>query len=188
MIEAGELEVDDHGRIWRLGWSREGKDGERVKIRCGRRRAERKTPSGYLQLAIYRGDERYYPLAHRLVFHVKKGPIPDGLCINHINGVKSDNRPDNLEAVTYKENTKHAREALGVRPRQQNGEANSMSALTAGDVVEIRRARAAGVTLRELSERFSVAFQTVSAISLGKRWAHVGGPLTRSKFGPREEP
>ena len=34
---------------------------------------------------------------HRLVHEATKGPIPDGLVVNHINSVRHDNRPENLE-------------------------------------------------------------------------------------------
>lgn len=47
-------------------------------------------------------------MAHRMVWESVHGPIPPGKEINHINGIKSDNRIANLEAVTPSENTKHA--------------------------------------------------------------------------------
>lgn len=42
--------------------------------------------------------------AHRIVFEVFAHEIPDGLEIDHVNGVKTDNRLCNLRAVTKIEN------------------------------------------------------------------------------------
>lgn len=45
---------------------------------------------------------------HRLVARAWHGVPKDGQIVNHINGIKADNRPENLEWCTYRENTRHA--------------------------------------------------------------------------------
>jgi hypothetical protein len=45
---------------------------------------------------------------HDLIATAYLGTRPDELCVNHKNGVKTDNRPENLEYVTLAENTRHS--------------------------------------------------------------------------------
>jgi hypothetical protein len=42
---------------------------------------------------------------HRVVYEEHNGKIPKGYCIDHKNGNKSDNRPENLQAVPSNVNT-----------------------------------------------------------------------------------
>ena len=57
---------------------------------------------------VIRCNGVYLGSAHRLIWESVHGPIPDGLQINHINGVKTDNRICNLELVTCKQNIEHS--------------------------------------------------------------------------------
>ena len=47
-------------------------------------------------------QKKYY--IHRLVYEAFNGQIPEGLQVNHINEVKTDNRLSNLNLMTAKEN------------------------------------------------------------------------------------
>lgn len=58
--------------------------------------------NGYLRVYI----KNLY-MAHRLVYEAHCGKIPKGKVINHINGIRSDNRICNLEAISIVDNVRH---------------------------------------------------------------------------------
>jgi hypothetical protein len=49
------------------------------------------------------------PLVHRLIWRYHNGDIPAGMVIDHINGVHTDNRIENLRCVTRTENQRNMR-------------------------------------------------------------------------------
>ena len=63
---------------------------------------------GYPTVALVANGRTKRYFIHRLVFETFVKKIPEGMQINHINGIKVDNRIENLELVTPKENTEHA--------------------------------------------------------------------------------
>lgn len=77
--------------------------------------------SGYLINTAYVDGGKIREGVHRLVAHAFI-PNPEGKPqINHINGIKTDNRPENLEWVTCSENNLHRRRVLnggGGRPKR----------------------------------------------------------------------
>lgn len=97
------------------------------------------------------------------------------MVVNHMNGVKTDNRLSNLECVTVGENVRHAFQVLG--RRRGGGEKLDEKA-----VLVMRHAVARKIgTLRRLAERYGVTETCVSSVVTGRTWAHVGGPITPSR-------
>ena len=62
--------------------------------------------------------------------------------------------------------------------KRTRGEDNPRSKLTEEDVLDIRRRRAAGEKLVMLATEFGVNPVTISRISSGENWRHVGGERT----------
>lgn len=64
-----------------------------------------KQRQGYMLVCLYKnGVKKSYPV-HRLEYEAFYGRIPQGMQVNHINEIKSDNRLENLNLMTPKENT-----------------------------------------------------------------------------------
>lgn len=70
------------------------------------------TPRGYGRFMNQNGK---VVRAHRVFYELLRGPIPDGLSIDHLCRVTSCVNPDHLEAVTNKENV-----LRGIGPTARN--------------------------------------------------------------------
>lgn len=104
---------------------------------------------------------------HQAVCEAFHGPRPTPAHeVNHINGERLDNRPENLEWVTRKENSQH-KKLLGTDPSRER---NPRAKLTEGTVAIIRRLRAEGRTYKALGEQFGVHKNTIWWIAAGKTW------------------
>ncbi len=91
-----EYEPESGRLIWKVyRGGRGGQPGEEAGsvTHCGR----------YRSLVLNR--KRYY--THRVVWEIVIGPIPDGMCIDHIDGNGLNNRIDNLRVTTLSVNQRN---------------------------------------------------------------------------------
>jgi len=124
---------------------------------------------GYYKLHLSKNDVRGYFTIHVLVAKAFIGDRPDGLQVNHINGVKTDNRPENLEYVTGSRNIVHAQD-MGLKPV---GSRCWQAKLSESDVSTIKALIRQGVNIIEIADRYGVVKQTISSIKQGVTWKHV---------------
>lgn len=148
-------------------------DKGRIKVLVKGRRYKRgdilpgaKATHGYWQVTLNGKQWR----VHRLVMLAFVGPCPERMEVNHINGIKDDNRLCNLEYVTRKQNMKHAySQGLKKRPK---GEANYRAKLTESDIREIRNLKGK-LTQREIAEEYGVSRTAIGYILRSEHWSHI---------------
>lgn len=140
-------------------------------VRYGKTISLRTEKKGYKSVRLCVETEHRIFKVHRLVAYAFLPPPLSGQQINHINGLKDDNRPENLEWVTAAENMEHAfSTGLG---RTNVGEKNNRARLNADDVRTIRLLSADGQTCAAISRHYKVSEATIRQILKGRNWAHV---------------
>jgi hypothetical protein len=159
-----DYECDIFGNVYSLNYN---KTGERRKLKLN------KKASGYNEIKLFKNGKRNYFTVHKLVMLTFVGKRPKGLQINHINGIKDDNRLENLEYCTASENALHAFE-LGLRFGFE-GEKNGQSKLNKQKVIEIKTEllNYKRGMISALGRKYEVDPETISNIKNGRTWLHV---------------
>ncbi len=126
--------------------------------------------NGYMSVTLYSPERRWRTTIHCVVALSFIGPSPENLQVNHKDGIKINNRVDNLEYVTHSENQKHAYR-LGLKNKR--GEKNHYAKLSDHNIKQIRRLLHTNLMQRVIGEMFGVSQGTVSRIKNGRIWSHV---------------
>ncbi len=178
-------EVSDMGRVRRARRSAAGQPaGYTLKPRVV-------SHTGYHNIALSNGDwrNRKYVAIHRMVIAAFVGPIVDGMVVDHINGVRTDNRLYNLQMVTHQENmrlaaVRHGGQIGGVCL----GEANAKAKLSYMQVRIIRAIQRIGVGRgwkASLARDWNVSKTIVTNIANGFGWPDVSpGGAIRNRTEP----
>lgn len=114
--------------------------------------------NGYYLVVLSKNGKTKQFMVHHLIADIFLCRCKNtNLVINHINGIKTDNRVTNLELVTMKENTAHAY-ACGLI---KTGYSSSKAKLTIDQVKEIQKFKRLGLSNSELAKIYNVSSTTI---------------------------
>lgn len=154
----------DDGTVW--SWQRMGKRG----IDETRPPRQRKIHlrSKYLFVSLRRDGQNYQIDVHVLICEAFHGPRPVGdYEASHINGVKTDNRAENLIWETKSANRARRLDHDG----GDHGWRNSRALLNKEQVAEVRRLlNETNLTHKEIGEKFGVSRLFITKIENGHRY------------------
>ncbi|NRU52663.1 HNH endonuclease signature motif containing protein [Clostridium beijerinckii] len=144
----------------------------------------RENHCGYLQCSVKFEDGFFARSVHRAVAYTFLGKPPnEDDEVNHKDGNKKNNCPENLEWCTHNYNMKHRTEVLGC----MIGTDNPTNKLTEEQVIEIYNLCKEGELLyKEIAEIYGVIPEEVNRIAFGVVWKHLGlEPLPKLVRGSR---
>lgn len=135
-------------------------------FKSGKKLKPLKHHRGYLFIYLHINKKSVFTHIHTMVARAFMGKPKKGMCVNHIDGVKTNNNLENLEYITQKQNVRHAM-SLGLKV-QAKGEQHGMSKITKEQAIYIYKSEK---SLRELAKMFNVDYTNISCIKRGKTWA-----------------
>lgn len=164
----GIYQVSDLGRIRSLDRLKLNKHNSYTKVKGCIIKSFKKKGYPSVSLSIYNTKKTFS--VHRLVADSFILNLENKREVNHINGIKTDNRVNNLEWVSSKENIKHAYK-MGLM-KNKFGEKHHGCKLTEDQVIKIK------YDLKELShseiaKMFNVNPSRISSIRCGRTWSHL---------------
>ena len=133
-----------------------------------------KDKDGYLTVGFFKDKKMKTFKIHRLVAIHFLEPNNYKTIVNHKNGIKSDNRVENLEWCTNSENLKHAYDTLGI--------VNKVRKLSEDDVNYIIQNFKHGVnqfdrgTCHILASKFNVSYMTIYNVIKNKTYIKLKQP------------
>lgn len=116
--------------------------------------------TGYYQVELSKMGKKYKRRVHQLITQTIFGQPPKGYIVNHKDGNKLNNRIENLEYITYSQNTQHAYDN-GLIPRKRRTEIISINKKS-GYIQEWQ-------SIRSCAKELNINRKTLSAILSGQR-------------------
>lgn len=113
--------------------------------------------------------DRRIQSAHRIVWIVTNGPIPEELCICHHCDNRACCNPTHLYIGTPGDNIQDAAR----KGRMARGECHYRAGLIDREVLEIRRLHAAGASQTSSAIRYGVSNSCINSIVHNETWRHL---------------
>lgn len=157
--------VSDLGRVRSTAKRKGTTPGRLLKPRCSKRQGDR------MHVILRDGgrDRKWY--IHRLVYLSFRGPIEEGLEVDHVNGDRNDNRLANLEAVPRLENMRRAHK-MGLM-NTANGSRQHRARFTESQVLQIRERVRSGERQVDLAKELGVTPTAINCIVKRHTWRHI---------------
>jgi len=140
--------------------------------RSGRVLSQGSHSAGYKSCTVITLDGKQSSrTVHSLVMEAFAGPA-DGMWINHKNGIKTDNRLENLEYCSASDNQRHAiATGLAPKPPVKRGVEQHKARLSEIEVRRIRAYAKLNWSGKAIADFFGVGDTTVFNILKGNSWA-----------------
>lgn len=122
--------------------------------------------AGYHIVRLARDGVKTPRLVHRFVLEAFVGPCPEGMQCRHLNGVRSDNRLDNLRWGTVSENRADQR----CHGTSMDGLRNPAAKVNETDVERMFDLRRAGCSQQAIADWIGLHQTQVSRILRGRHW------------------
>lgn len=162
----GRYQASNLGRIKSIDWK-----SSRGFLRKGKIMKQCHEGNGYLQLHIVTNNGSKMLSAHRLIAKAFLPTTEGKEFVNHKNGIKDDNRIENLEWCSKSENCKHSFE-IGLQDNK--GEKHPCSKLSEIDVLTIRKQYSTGkYSHQQIADVYDISKTQVGDIIRKRSWTHI---------------
>ena len=157
----GEFEVSSDGHVRSLDRTVVDTRNGRCWKYCGRILSTWRNHHGYTSVSINSNSRKRVRLVHRLMAEAFFGSQRPGMEVNHKNGIRDDNRLENLEWCTRSENQTHA----ATLPHTPRGRKKGGPSYSDAQVRKVRELRRLGMSLRRIAGEVGMSTSHVIAIT-----------------------